>query len=152
MLFKSHEIDLDNDSYLKILSHGGLITPSKRLAGCVCDSFAILDLLEKDLLASELPIQKVAIHVLDRYRSISRFVCDNHEEWGFKFAIKFVVNIFFNNLQKQAKDTVRKEVVKTFKKDKERSLKTFFLSVVKHFSCKFGVKRVRVDQSGSEHG
>ena len=109
MLLKSHEVDLDNDSYLKILSRRELVTPSKRLDDFVCDSFDILDLLEKDLLASELLIQKVAIHVLHRYGTILRFVCENHEEWGFKFAIKIVVNIFFNNLQKQAKDTVRKD-------------------------------------------
>ena len=79
MLLKSHEVDFDNDSYLKILLRGGLITPSKRLADFVCDSFAILDLLEKDPLASELPIQKLAIHVLHRYGSILRFVRENHE-------------------------------------------------------------------------
>ena len=105
---------LDNDSYLKTLSRGGLVTPSRYLADFVCNSFAILDYLKHDIIAFEIPVTKAATYTLKRYGRVLNFTCETHRDWGFKFATKIFVNIFFNNKQKQAKDSVRKEAVSTF--------------------------------------
>ena len=43
------------------------------------------------------------------------FCCDWHCDWGAKFASKIVVNIYFNNKQKQTQDVVRKEAIAGFK-------------------------------------
>ena len=45
----SQEVDLENDSYLKLLLHGGLVVTSRRLADFVCGCFGILDFLEKEI-------------------------------------------------------------------------------------------------------
>ena len=111
----SQQAELDNDSYLKTLFRGGLFMPSRCLADFVCNSFAILDYLEHDIIAFEIPVAKAATYTLKRYCPVSNFICETHRDWGFKFATKIIVNIFFNNKQKQAKHSVRKEAVSTFK-------------------------------------
>jgi hypothetical protein len=112
----SQEVDLDNDSYLKLLSRGGLFVPSRQLADFVCSGFAILDFLEKEIVSFDIPVVKVTTHILKRYGSSPHFSCSIHQDWGFKFASKIIVNIFFNNKQKLSKDLVRKETVTGFKK------------------------------------
>ena len=96
----SQQADLDNDSYLKTLSRGGLFTPSRCLADFVCNSFAILEYLEHDIIAFEIPVAKAATYTLKRYGSVSNFTCETHRDWGFEFGTKIIVNIFFNNKQK----------------------------------------------------
>ena len=115
LVLTSHQVDLENDSYLKILSRGGLFTPSRLLVDYVCSSFAILDFLEDDIITFDIPVVKAANYTLKRYGLSPNFACDTHKEWGFKFASKIIVNIFFNNKQKHAKDSVRKEAVSEFK-------------------------------------
>ena len=63
----SQEVDLENDSYLKLLSRGGLLVPSRQLADFACGCFAILDLLEKEIVLLEMPVAKVATYILKRY-------------------------------------------------------------------------------------
>ena len=116
----SQEVDLENDSYLKLLSRGGLFLSSRQLADFVCGSFAILDFLEKEIILLGMPVAEVATYILKRYGSFPHFLCNIHHDWSFKFASKIVVNIFFNNKQKKSKDSVRKEIVTGFKK-KQRS-------------------------------
>ena len=97
----SQEVDLENDSYLKLLSLSGLFVPSRQLADFVCGSFAILDFLEKEIILFGMPVAKVATNVLKRYGSFAHFSCNMYHGWSFKFASKIVVNIFFNNKQKK---------------------------------------------------
>ena len=40
----------------------------------------------------------------------------NHENWGYYFGSKIIINIYFNNSQKLSKDSARKDVVTGFKK------------------------------------
>ena len=101
----SQQADLDNDSYLKTLSRGGLFTPSRCLADFVCNSFAILEYLEHDIIAFEIPVAKAATYTLKRYGSVSNFTCETHRDWGFEFETKIIVNIFFNNKQKFKQNT-----------------------------------------------
>ena len=69
----SEEVDLKNDSYLKLLSHGGVIVPSRQLADVVCDCFAILDFLEKKIVLLEILVAKVATYTLKRYVFFNNF-------------------------------------------------------------------------------
>ena len=44
------------------------------------------------------------------------FTCGDHVEWGSKFAIQPMINLFFNNKETIATDSVRKDAVVEFKK------------------------------------
>ena len=74
------DADVSEDSYLSLLSRGGLFVPSKRLSDFVCHSFAILDLLEKDLFSmsgAQKQVRDVASYVkksLVRHQT-SRAIC-----------------------------------------------------------------------------
>ena len=81
----SQEVDLENDSYLKLLSLGGLFVPSRQLTDFAFGCFAILDFLEKEIV------------------SFPHFSRNMHHDWSFKFASKIVVNRFFHNKQKKKK-------------------------------------------------
>ena len=96
----SQEVDLENNSYLKMLSHGGLFVPSRQLVDFVCGCFPVLDFLGKEIVLLGMPVAKVATYTLKRYSSFPHFSCNMHHDWNFKFASKIVVNTFFNNTKK----------------------------------------------------
>ena len=100
-LQQPYQAMLLKDSYLELLSHGGLFVPLRQLADFVCGSFAILDFLEKEIILLGMPVAKVVTYTLKRYGSFTHFPCNMHHDWSFKFASKVVVNIFFNNKQKR---------------------------------------------------
>ena len=50
-----------------------------------------------------------------KYSEPVRFTCEAHVEWGMKFSSRIITNIFYNNKQKIATDTVRMDVVPGFK-------------------------------------
>ena len=114
-LLKSSNEDLENDKYLHLLSRGGLFVPPKNLAEFVCSCFAILDFVENDILQIDNSVTNSAVLVLKHYGPHCGFCCHNHLDWGTKFASKIVVNVYFNNKQKQSKDLARKDVVSSFK-------------------------------------
>ena len=97
----SQEVDFESDSYLKLLSRGGLFVPSRQLADFVCGSFAILDFLEKEIVLPGMPVAKAATYIQKKYGSSSHLSYNMHHDWSFKFASKIVVNKFFNNKQKK---------------------------------------------------
>ena len=53
-------------------------------------------------------------YVLRKYSEPVRFTCEAHVEWGMKFSSRIITNIFYNNKQKIATDTVRIGVVSGF--------------------------------------
>ena len=112
----SQEVDLEINSYLKLLSRGGLIVPSRQLTDFVCGCFAILDFLEQEIVLLGMLVAKVASYTLKSYGSFPHFSCNMYHDWSFKFASKVVVNTFFNKKQKKSKDLVRKKTVAGFKK------------------------------------
>ena len=117
-----HDNDLGDDSYLSLLLRGGLFVPSKILAEFVCSSFAILDYIEKDILSTTIPVRKSATYVLRKYGPNCEFTCEGHQDWGFTFATKVIINVYFNNKQKLAKDSVRKDTVNGFKKGRRSKI------------------------------
>ena len=68
------------------------------------------------------PDQIAADHVLFRIlNSFELFTFQEHKEKGKIFASRAVINIYFDNKRKLSTDSVMKDKVKTFKKDKERN-------------------------------
>ena len=95
--------DIIHDQYLKLLSRGGLITPSPSLRDFVFQSFNILDItsamLHKE--TGNKCIRKVSENLLIKLQSnVINFTCMEHEDWGKKISIRATINVFFNNEQK----------------------------------------------------
>ena len=88
------------------------------MAEFVGNGFATLDAAENKIAHfSSIPTKIASEFVLKKYSTPVHFTCDDdeHRAWGQKFAIKSIVNIFYNK-QKDSADAVRKDVVKGFKK------------------------------------
>lgn len=104
------------NEYFKSLSRGGLTIPSQYINNFVCNCFAILDYADKFIEKhNEVSTRVAAEYVLKTYASNEIFTCEKHTESGRRFAAKIIVNIFFNNKQKLAADSVRESEVKAFK-------------------------------------
>ena len=117
--FVANETTIDFDEYLKILSRGGLTCPSPFLRDFVFQLFGtldfIIDILER--FAQNKTVRNVAERVLENLiDAYPNYACQNHEIVARKITIRTVVNIFFNNLQKQLTDSIRKEQIVDFKK------------------------------------
>ena len=61
---------------------------------------------------------KILFHILNSFES---FVCQEHKENRQKIANRAVINVYLNNKRKLSTDSVIKDKVKTFKKDKEKN-------------------------------
>ena len=112
-----NDVETSENRYLNLLSRGGLTIPSTKIGEYVCSCFAILDfsnqLIEKH---KQSTTRKCAEKILETYSPKYIFTCEKHIEKGFKFAIKIVTNIFYNNKQKLSADEIRKDSLKIFKK------------------------------------
>ena len=60
------------------------------------------------------------MYVLKYYGPKCEFCWQYHLDWGVKFSSKIVVNVYFNNKQKQAKECVRKDLVDSVKTRQRR--------------------------------
>ena len=49
------------------------------------------------------------------------FVCEEHNDWAGKIANRIIINIFFNNAQKESKDAKRKDTLKEGLKKRQRT-------------------------------
>ena len=110
--------DIRNNDYLKLLSRGGLTTPCQNLADFTCNSFCALDYTCEAILAEKEPSSRMlADHVIARFCNNENdgFTCSSHTAWGFKFASKIIINVFFNNKRKIATANVRKDDAKNLK-------------------------------------
>ena len=114
-----HDQDLQNDQYVALLSREGLFVPPKELAEFLCSCFAILGFVEGDILSSG-QVTRSAMYILKYNGPKCEFCCQYHLDWGVKFASKIVVNVYFNNKQKQAKDCVCKDSVESFETRQRR--------------------------------
>ena len=116
----AQKVDLENNAYLSLLSRGKLFVPSKKLADFVCNSFAALDYAKKNILSLKIPARIAATLLLENYGPACYFTCSEHYFWGFKFASKIIIDIYFNNIQKLVKDNDKKNVLKVFKARQRR--------------------------------
>ena len=97
----------------------GLFVPQKELTEFVCSCFETLDFVEGDILSID-QVTRSAMYILKYYDPKCEFCCQYHLDWGVKFASKIVVNVYFNNKQKHAKDCVHKDSVESLKTRQRR--------------------------------
>ena len=103
--------------YFDLLFRGGLTVTSRQMAEFACACFAILEYTDQFFVKNhESTTRGSADQVLGIYSPKYSFTCEKHIEKGLIFAIKIVVNIFYNNKQKNSSDEVRKTTVECFKK------------------------------------
>ena len=107
--------DVKNNEYLDLHSRGGLTVPSQELANFTSNCFAALDVTAAAIQAEAGPARTLAEHVLSKFCHHGKFTCSTHESWGFRFASKIVINIFFNNEKKLTNGKVRKDNIKPMK-------------------------------------
>ena len=107
------------DEYLRTLSRVSLICPSPPLRDFVFQSIGTLDYLSQIVhnITQIISVRIAAGEVLsDLQTDCTNFTCMKHDQWGKKFTIYSVVNIFYNNKQKKVKDFFQKAQVTDFKK------------------------------------
>ena len=111
-------MNLAENHYLNLLSRGGLIVPSAKLAEYTSHCFAIMDYSYNIVQAHGVRYVRAAYtQIFDRFSPQIDICCSKHNNWGLKFAAKIaVINTFFNNKQPVSSDSARKDTVVTFKK------------------------------------
>ena len=105
-----------NSEYLHLVSRGGLRIPSASLVHYPATTFGMLQMLEPVIRKYDVNDWRACEHLFGLYGPAPDFVCDEHDEWAGKIANRIIVNIFYNNSQKESKDRKRKETVIGFKK------------------------------------
>ena len=111
-------VDSENDrspaKYLNTLSRGGLIHPSRNLAFTVSSSFAQVEYIHPHIKCDS--VRRFSEKALQKYVPRVEVSCLLHEEVNRASIIKIVINCFYNNMQKHAADSIRKEAIVDFKK------------------------------------
>ena len=110
------ELEVD---YLDLLSRGGLIVPGKHLEEFVSHAFAILDLLDGDIISKYplLPVKQAAGKILTQYLD-GRISCQEHHDRVKRCVISHVTNVFYNNKTKRDADKPREDNIEKFKQKK----------------------------------
>ena len=121
MMMRASEVNTaaePSSQYLQLMSRGGLTMPPNAMKHYVCNAFAILELVEDTLLSkfSDIPVRSAARHVLLHFGPNIVFACQEHLDFAANMVSKIIVNVYFNNKQKLASDTARKEQLAKFKK------------------------------------
>jgi len=113
------ESTFHENHYFERLSRNGLLVPSIFLVAFASTGFAILDVVQNKIIRhAEIPTRIAANSILLRYLlKHVNFTCPNqdHLEWGRRWAIKVITNVFFNNKRKHSTDNVREDQVAAFK-------------------------------------
>ena len=121
MMMRASETNTSTEAssqYSLLMSRGGLTIPPNEIKHYVCNGFAILELVEDTLLSkfSNIPVRSAARYVLLHFGSNIVFACQEHLDFTANMVSKIIVNVYFNNKQNLANDTVRKEQLAEFKK------------------------------------
>ena len=107
--------------YLKTLSRGGLVTPYQNVVDFVDNCFAILDYIYEYIQRKKINnVREICSIILKRYAPTVDFTCNDHTDWGFKFASKSIINCFFNNMEDIDNESVRQYGVVEFKRLKRQ--------------------------------
>ena len=95
-LLIASSMDLAENHYLNLLSRGGLIVPSAKLAGYTSHCFAIMDYSYNIVQAHGVrDVRAAYTQTFDRLSPQIDICCLKHNNWGLKFAAKIVINTFF---------------------------------------------------------
>lgn len=108
----------EGDNYHQLLSRGGLKVPSEALGDFVASGFAVLDACRTIIRNSPLAARKAGEYILSRSLDYQGFCCETHETIVFDHAIRIISNVYFNNQRKRLTETVLKDQVVAFKKNK----------------------------------
>ena len=108
----------ESNSYIKILSRGGLKIPSEALRACVAHGFAILDASSDQMQKSTMPSRYAAESVLEEFLTDEVLLCEKHKDKFFQRMIRVLTNVFFNNKRKRSADSEVKDKVAAFKRNK----------------------------------
>ena len=109
-------MDLAENHYLNLLSRGGLIVLSAKLAEYTSHCFATMDYSYNIVQAHGVrDVRAAYTQIFDRFSPQIDICCSKHNNWGLKFAAKIVINTFFNK-QTVSSDSARKDTVVAFKK------------------------------------
>ena len=93
--------------------------PSPNRVSYVCDAFAVLSATENALINQwKLILRNAAKEALSYTMGSCKFSCENHKIYGQKFVLRMIVKVFFNNKSKISTESVRKDSVASFKKQK----------------------------------
>ena len=114
-LLIANSMDLAENHYLNLLSCGGLIVPSAKLAEYTSHCFAIMDYSYIVQAYGVRDVRAAYTQIFDRFSPQIDICCSNHNNWGLKFAAKIVINMFFYK-QTVSSDSARKDTVVAFKK------------------------------------
>ena len=71
-----------------------------------------LDFAEKAFEKAKITVREAVTFALYMYSLKRNLTCEEHLDWQHKFGMRVIVKIFFNNKQKEAVDTVRKDALK----------------------------------------
>ena len=110
-----------NTEYLRLVSRGGLRIPSLDLLEYTAQMFGILQLLEPVLRKYTVNERSACEHIFQLFGPAPDFVCEDHNDWAGKIANRIIINIFFNNAQKESKDAKRKDSLKEGLKKRQRT-------------------------------
>jgi hypothetical protein len=106
-----------NDEYLILLSRGGLTVPANIMSDFVAHAFSVLSICENVIEKYPLIMcRNAAKYVLNEYLDGYIFSCDDHMEKVKRLVVRCIINIFYNNKQKNEGDIPRKDNMKAFKK------------------------------------
>ncbi len=105
----------EHTEYLRLVSRGGLKIPSLSLIQYTSAVFGMLQEIEPLVQKSNVSERHACEHLLKLFGPTSDFVCEKHNEQAGKVANRILVNIFYNNSQKESKDTKRKDSIEGFK-------------------------------------
>ena len=109
-------MDLAENHYLNLLSRGGLIVPSAKLAEYTSHCLAIMDYSYNIVQTQGVrDVRAAYTQIFDRFSPQIDICCSKHNNGRLKFAAKIVINTFFNK-QTVSSDSARKDTVVAFKK------------------------------------
>ena len=109
--------DSHGSEYLDILNRGGLTYPSQDLAYFVAHGFSSLDFASPLITqyASSISTKYLSEETLNILADQVYISCEKHLSKVKRMTISIIINTYYNNKQKIATDSVRKQQVVDFK-------------------------------------
>ena len=108
--------DGKDSKYLKVISSGGLESPSQLLCDYVCSSLALIDALSFTIQKSDLPVRSSTEFALEKAEFTFDFVCEAHSEIITKTVNRILTNVYFNIQRKWRTSSITSDKVKQLKR------------------------------------
>lgn len=105
-------------AYIDVLSRGGLKNPSLPLSDTVAKAFALLDACSNVIRCSGMKAKISGTVILQKFLDSPPILCPNHQDKFIHQLISIVCNCFFSAQRKRSNETVVKDRVSEFKRNK----------------------------------